>query len=398
MDPICINTLTIPKTKLTSIHFCSDGVNFVTAGADKKMHLHQLGNDKYRCIQYECESSPLLCVASSPSDKFIFGGDKNGKVTVTKQSVRSEKSVFRAHPSAVNSIHFSNDGKRFVTSSNDGVAKIWGYPKCNFLKSFKDHKDWMTSCEFSPDGNVIVTSSNDKTVRIWDVNTQDPPRVFGPFPSAVTKATFHPLGTIIGVAIADGSFFIIDVRNEQTIQCYTGAHAGPVTSIQFHPSGSFALTSSTDMKLCIWDLIEGQLFYTIESHKAEILDAKWNNDGSKFISCDSSGTIKIFQTNFDKLIKTIETTKETDLYESKLSEAMGIITPDPRKASFKSEGSPKKSTEKKNPTPEEMPQIIESSLEKLMNQISFLTKSTAILSQRLEMQAQKLEKLQKSNC
>ena len=390
MDPICLSSSTVSKSKLSSVQFCSDGNNFVTCGSDKKMHLHQTGT-KSRCIHYECGTSSLLCVATSPGDKFIFGGDKDGKITVTKQSVRSEKNTFRAHPSAVNSIHFASDGKRFVTSSNDGVAKIWEYPSLKFICSFKDHKDWVTSSEFSPDGNVILTSSNDKTVRLWDVHSKESPRIFGPFPSQVTKATFHPSGTIIGASFADGSFLIIDVRNEKIIQSYNKVHSGPITSFQFHPSGSFALTSSTDMKLCIWDLIEGQLFYTIEAHKSIISDAKWNLDGSKFISCDQNGVIMVFQTSFDKFIKTMEETKDLNQSEKRLSDAMGI---NQTEKNFNNKNLEEKN---KNILPDEIPSIIESSLEKMLNQLEFLTKSSQMLTQRLDMQAEKLEKLQNLN-
>lgn len=393
MDPRCISSYT-DKALISSVAFCTDDTSFVTGGIDKCIRLHQVEKST-REIKYKCESA-VRCVALAPNGKCMFGGDENGKIWMKALSVSQQKEdadSFVAHFKAINSIAFSPDGTRYTTASNDGTAKIFEYPTNNFVASFKGHTHWVLSSEFSPDSNVIVTAGEDKTCRIWDVLNKEKPRVFGKFPASVTHATFHPSGTIVGVALADGSFLLIDVRNEKTIQYYPKAHNGPITALRFHPSGSFALTSSTDKTLSIWDLIEGLKFYTIDGFADEVVDCKWSSNGSKFIACTKSGEVKTFSTNFDKLIKTIENTTSTagSAGDSRIDEATGVMNPE-----LKRGHPPKKESKPKQEdmTPEERDAKITAALTKMLNQVEILTKSAAMMTERVNMQAKTVERLQ----
>jgi WD40 repeat protein len=286
----------------------------------------------------------------------------------------------------VNSIDFTKDGLRFTTSSNDGSAKLFDCPSCKFLTSFRGHKGWVTSSMFSADGNVIVTSSNDKYVRLWDIRTSKSSQEFGPMRSDVTRAAFHPDGSIIGYALENGSFSVVDTRNQQVIQTYDRVHRGRITSLRFHPTGSFALTTSIDAKVCIWDLIEGQLFFTIAGHKAAIYDGRWSSDGSQFLTCDRSGVVLQWKTNFDKLIETIEVDAQAeDQVEQRLKDAMDIAPPTPRSRA---------------PEPTPAPQVppstdqIEAALNRMVNQIDFLVQTATMMDRRTAMLRERLSQLQ----
>jgi WD40 repeat protein len=200
----------------------------------------------------------------------------------------------------VNSIHFTVDGSRFVTASNDRTARVWDYKDRALFTSLEGHHGSVTSAAFSRDGSSVVTSSRDKFVRFWDIRSSTPPQTFGPASFPATRAVFHPNGQIIGFGTDYGSFQLVDTRNQKVLQTYERVHYGPITSLQFHPSGLFALTTSTDKKICIWDLTEGELLYTIRKHDAGILDAQWNREGSEFLSCDKGGNLRHWLANFQK--------------------------------------------------------------------------------------------------
>jgi len=57
-----------------------------------------------------------------------------------------------------------------------------------------------------------------------------------------------------------------DIRSKRLIQHYD-AHDDNVTSISFHPSGNYLLSSSLDASLKLWDLQNGQILYTVFGHE-----------------------------------------------------------------------------------------------------------------------------------
>jgi hypothetical protein len=67
------------------------------------------------------------------------------------------------------------------------------------------------------------------------------------------------------------------------------AHSGAVTQLAFHPTGSFLLTSSLDTSLRVWDLREGQLFYTLHGHEGATNAVAFSPAGDYFASAGARG-------------------------------------------------------------------------------------------------------------
>jgi len=89
-----------------------------------------------------------------------------------------------------------------------------------------------------------------------------------------------------------------DLRSQQLLQHYS-AHSEGVTSISFHPSGSYLLTGSTDAKIKVWDLVEGRLFYTLHGHEGCVNDCSFSPAGDFFASCGADQQAMVWRTNFD---------------------------------------------------------------------------------------------------
>jgi WD40 repeat protein len=77
--------------------------------------------------------------------------------------------LLSGHDGAVQTVTFSPDGKRVVTGSSDGTARIWDAATGQPLAVLIGHDGSVRAAAFSPDGRRIVTASEDKTARIWGI-------------------------------------------------------------------------------------------------------------------------------------------------------------------------------------------------------------------------------------
>ena len=71
-------------------------------------------------------------------------------------------------------VAFSPDGRRILTGSKDGTAKVWDADKGQAFFSLKAHKFAVRSVAFSPDGRRILTGSGEYgkpgEARVWDAD------------------------------------------------------------------------------------------------------------------------------------------------------------------------------------------------------------------------------------
>jgi WD40 repeat protein len=156
--------------------------------------------------------------------------------------------TLRGHSESVNCGVFSSDGKRILTASDDGTARLWdreGRP----LATLTGHTDAIYHAAFNPNRKYIVTASGDGTARLWDLEGQ-------------------PLATLRG-------------------------HTGPVNHAVFSPDGRFVLTAGWDNTARLWDL-EGRPVVTLTGHTDEIHHAAFNSDREHIITASGDGTARLW--------------------------------------------------------------------------------------------------------
>ena len=68
---------------------------------------------------------------------------------------------------AIHGLALSRDGRRLLTASWDGTAKLWDLETGTELHCFTEHADRVHSVAFSPVSRYALSGSSDKTVRLW---------------------------------------------------------------------------------------------------------------------------------------------------------------------------------------------------------------------------------------
>lgn len=74
-----------------------------------------------------------------------------------------------AHSDPVSAVNFNRDGSLIVSSSYDGLCRIWDTSNGQCLKTLIDEDNSPVSfVKFSPNGKYILTATLDNTLKLWD--------------------------------------------------------------------------------------------------------------------------------------------------------------------------------------------------------------------------------------
>ena len=69
------------------------------------------------------------------------------------------------HAASINAVAASADGRKLVTGSSDGTARLWEMATGKEVRTFQGHTDSVTCVTLSKNGKVLVTGSYDRSVR-----------------------------------------------------------------------------------------------------------------------------------------------------------------------------------------------------------------------------------------
>ena len=197
------------------------------------------------------------------------------------------------HGSQVNSAEFSPDGTRVVTASNDGTARVWGAHGGQPLTGPVRHAGAVNFAQFSPDGNRIVTASDDKTTRVWDARSGLPLSKPMEHSWDVNSAKFSPDGIRIVTASRDRTARVWDAQSGEPLT-EPMRHDGSVLSVQFSPEGKRIVTASYDNTARVWDAQSGRPLTEPMKHGSFVASAQLSPDGKQIVTAAYDHTARVW--------------------------------------------------------------------------------------------------------
>ena len=105
----------------------------------------------------------------SPDGKFIAIAS-NPNIEMWSRDEKTMSFSFPAHSLTINSINFSHDGSRVISTANDFTAKVWDATDGTLIETFEGHMRQLTDGVYSPDGSLIATSDGQGRVNVRSSN------------------------------------------------------------------------------------------------------------------------------------------------------------------------------------------------------------------------------------
>lgn len=197
---------------------------------------------------------------------------------------------------------FSPDGKRVVTASYEGTARVWDAQTGDLVGSPLRHDSAVNHASFSPDGQRVITTSYDNTARVWDARTGEP---------LTAPLWHHPLFDVTELIPPGARPFIpssllnlLPVHEWFCSLVMMWPTCGPVVSAMFSPDGQRLVAVSDDgdseWRVRLWDASSGRLLTEPLHFDREVTTAAFSPDGQRVVTASSD--VRILDAHSGQLI------------------------------------------------------------------------------------------------
>jgi WD40 repeat protein len=248
------------------------------------------------------------------------------------------------HTGIVRTAAFNHDGRKVVTASDDGTARVWNALTGQEVIALPHPGQRVLQASYSPEGLTVLTVCTDGVIRGWDPRTGevdfklDPPgetlyqratynpdgnlivfvRQIGPnktfagihapmqlnhsfsgieLDSTVRDARYSPNGNTVAVALASGvaqTWTWSTIGSSWRLMREFRGHKGQVCSANFSPDGARVITASYDGTARVWDAATSTELMQLGGHTGVVWKAIYSPDGGWIVTAGEDSTMRVW--------------------------------------------------------------------------------------------------------
>jgi WD40 repeat protein len=228
---------------------------------------HQLPDRQYSAHQGEVTS---LCVMKSDSRRVATGG--TDRVIHIWSDGGAKPLVMTGHTHTVTSVVSHPFEPAILTSTSfDKTVRVWNLDLGKVILTLTGHEDCVLGADYSPDGKRLVSCSKDGTARVWE---------YGIFGQSLVADCKHVLrghkGAVNAVAHSnkeakaitageDGAVMLWDVATGANLASWTDGHAGAaIRCLHWTQDGAWLFSGGDDKKVVLRDASNGVIRATFD--------------------------------------------------------------------------------------------------------------------------------------
>jgi WD40 repeat protein len=200
----------------------------------------------------------------------------------------------RGHRHSVTSLALSPDGRRLVSGSRDGTARVWD-PSRQTLEAVLSPGWWrkaMWTVAVSPDGTLVADGSDDFLVRIWDVSRRALHVVLEGHTQSIRVLGWSPDGRLFASGGRDTSVRLWDTAAWKPVARLS--HGNTVRGLAWTPDGARLFTGTADDAIYAWDVATATLLATLHGHRNTVHALAITADGRTLLSGAADQTLRVW--------------------------------------------------------------------------------------------------------
>ena len=251
----CMRTYLGHDKAVKDINFTSDGARFVSASHDKKIKLWDTETGKV-ISTFTSGKMAYAAVLHPEKQNILMAAQSDKKIVQYDMNTGDVVQEYDQHLGAVNTVTFVDEGRRFVTTSDDKSMRVWEFGIPVVMKYIADPSmHSMPAVTLSPNQQWLACQSLDNQIMIYSAKDR----------------------------------FRLNTKKR-----FTGhANGGYACQPNFSPDGRFVMSADADAKCVFWDWKSRRIFKTLKAHDKVTIGCEWHPlETSKVATCSWDGTIK----------------------------------------------------------------------------------------------------------
>ncbi|TDZ17965.1 Pre-mRNA-processing factor 17 [Colletotrichum orbiculare MAFF 240422] len=229
---------------------------------------------------------------SASFDRQIKLWDTETGACLSRFSTGKTPHVVRFNPSA-------EHAHEFVAGMSDKKIIQWDTRAGNeIVQEYDHHLAAINTITFVDEGRRFMTTSDDKSLRAWDYNIPVPIKYIAePYMYPMTRAAPHPSGKYVAFQSSDNQVVVYganDKFRQNRKKSYRGHNnAGTAIDLDVSPDGQFLASGDTQGFVCFWDWKTCKMYHKLKAGDQPVTCVAWHpQETSKFASAGAEGDIR----------------------------------------------------------------------------------------------------------
>lgn len=246
------------------------------------------------------------------TSSLVSAGDNGGAGSSNGTSANNNSQAvmtFEGHTSNVTSLAFQIENKWMVTSSEDGMVKVWDIRAPSVQRNYK-HNCPVNEVVIHPNQGELILCDQDGNIRIWDLGENQCTHHLIPEDDVpINSLSVASDGSMLVAGNNKGNCYVWNMQNNRDITSLEPStkfrsHSKYITRVVLSTDMKHLATCSADHTARIWSTEQNfNLETTLQGHQRWVWDCAFSADSAYLVTACSDHYVRLWDLSNSETVR-----------------------------------------------------------------------------------------------